>query len=92
VLPGDLEAVDQAGWLGGVLGRPTSSSRPRSTSSSGRSSGPTSSSSREAGSSAGRNQNVLVREIETLAPLARRLAEVEQLGDSLPPVHHFGHR
>jgi error-prone DNA polymerase len=40
----------------------------------------------------GRNQNVLVREIETLAPLARRLAEVDQLGDSLPPAHHFGHR
>ncbi|HET8652104.1 MAG TPA: error-prone DNA polymerase [Gaiellaceae bacterium] len=40
----------------------------------------------------GRNRNVLVREIETLAPLARRLAEVEQLGDSLPPAHHFGHR
>jgi error-prone DNA polymerase len=40
----------------------------------------------------GRNQNVLVREIETLAPLARRLADVEQLGDSLPPAHHFGHR
>ena len=40
----------------------------------------------------GRNQNVLVREIETLAPLARCLAEVEQLGDSLPPAHHFGHR
>jgi error-prone DNA polymerase len=40
----------------------------------------------------GRNQNVLVREIETLAPLARRLAEVEQLGNSLPPAHHFGHR
>jgi error-prone DNA polymerase len=40
----------------------------------------------------GRNQNVLVQEIETLAPLARRLAEVEQLGNSLPPAHHFGHR
>ncbi len=40
----------------------------------------------------GRNQNVLVSEIETLAPLARRLAEVEQLGGSLPPAHHFGHR
>jgi error-prone DNA polymerase len=40
----------------------------------------------------GRNQNVLVREIETLAPLARKLAEVDQLGDSLPPAHHFGHR
>ena len=40
----------------------------------------------------GRNRNVLVREIETLAPLARRLAGVDQLGDSLPPAHHFGHR
>ncbi|HEU6446180.1 MAG TPA: OB-fold nucleic acid binding domain-containing protein, partial [Gaiellaceae bacterium] len=40
----------------------------------------------------GRNQNVLVREIETLAPLARRLAGVDALGDSLPPAHHFGHR
>ncbi|MBA2359746.1 MAG: error-prone DNA polymerase [Actinobacteria bacterium] len=39
-----------------------------------------------------RNQNVLVGEIETLAPLARQLADVEQLGDSLPPAHHFGHR
>ena len=27
-----------------------------------------------------------------LAPLARSLAEVEQLGNSLPPAHHFGHR
>ena len=40
----------------------------------------------------GRNQNVLVREIETLAPLARRLADVDRLGGSLPPAHHFGHR
>jgi error-prone DNA polymerase len=40
----------------------------------------------------GRNQNVLVREIETLAPLARRLADVDRLGSSLPPAHHFGHR
>ncbi|HET9322553.1 MAG TPA: error-prone DNA polymerase [Gaiellaceae bacterium] len=40
----------------------------------------------------GRNQNVLVREIESLAPLARRLADVDQLGGSLPPAHHFGHR
>jgi error-prone DNA polymerase len=39
-----------------------------------------------------RNQNVLVREIETLAPLARRLADVDRLGGSLPPAHHFGHR
>ena len=34
----------------------------------------------------GRNQNVLVREIETLAPLARRLAEVDQLG-SITSAH-----
>ena len=40
----------------------------------------------------GRNRNVLVREIETLAPLARRLAGIDQLGNSLPPAHHFGHR
>jgi error-prone DNA polymerase len=40
----------------------------------------------------GRNQNVLVREVETLAPLARRLADIDQLGSSLPPAHHFGHR
>src|SRR5215210_4886132 len=40
----------------------------------------------------GRNQNILVGEIQTLAPLARRLADVEQLGSSLPPAHHFGHR
>jgi error-prone DNA polymerase len=41
---------------------------------------------------AGRNQNVVVRELESLAAIARRLADVEQLGDSLPPAHHFGHR
>ena len=39
-----------------------------------------------------RNQNVLVHELETLGPLARRVAEVPELGSSLPPAHHFGHR
>jgi error-prone DNA polymerase len=40
----------------------------------------------------GRNQNVLVRELETLGPLARQVADVPELGSSLPPAHHFGHR
>jgi error-prone DNA polymerase len=39
-----------------------------------------------------RNQNVLVRELETLGPLARQVAEVPELGSALPPAHHFGHR
>jgi error-prone DNA polymerase len=39
-----------------------------------------------------RNQNVLVQELETLGPLARRVAEVPELGSALPPAHHFGHR
>jgi error-prone DNA polymerase len=39
-----------------------------------------------------RNQNVLVRELETLGPLARKVAEVPELGSALPPAHHFGHR
>jgi error-prone DNA polymerase len=40
----------------------------------------------------GRNQNVLVRELETLGPLARKVADVPELATSLPPAHHFGHR
>jgi error-prone DNA polymerase len=40
----------------------------------------------------GRNQNVLVRELETLGPLARSVADVPELGSALPPAHHFGHR
>jgi error-prone DNA polymerase len=40
----------------------------------------------------GRNQNVLVRELETLGPLARKVADVPELASSLPPAHHFGHR
>jgi error-prone DNA polymerase len=39
-----------------------------------------------------RNQNVLVRELKTLGPLARRIAGVPELGSALPPAHHFGHR
>jgi error-prone DNA polymerase len=39
-----------------------------------------------------KNQNVLVRELETLGPLARKVADVPELGSSLPPAHHFGHR
>jgi error-prone DNA polymerase len=39
-----------------------------------------------------RNQNVLVRELETLGPLARTVADVPELGSALPPAHHFGHR
>ncbi len=40
----------------------------------------------------GRNRNVLVSEIETLAPLARRLAADADVGAALPDAHHFGHR
>jgi error-prone DNA polymerase len=39
-----------------------------------------------------RNQNVLVRELETLAPLARRIAGGMDVGQALPQAHHFGHR
>jgi error-prone DNA polymerase len=39
----------------------------------------------------GRNQNILVRELETLAPLARRVAG-DRVHASLPRAHHFGHR
>jgi error-prone DNA polymerase len=39
----------------------------------------------------GRNRNVLVRQIETLSPLARRLSGTDA-GAALPPAHHFGHR
>jgi error-prone DNA polymerase len=38
-----------------------------------------------------RNQNVLVRSLETLSPLARQVSQ-EQVGASLPGAHHFGHR
>ena len=39
-----------------------------------------------------RNQNVLVRELETLAPLARRISGAADLVSALPEAHHFGHR
>jgi error-prone DNA polymerase len=39
-----------------------------------------------------RNQNVLVRSLETLGPLARRISEESEVGASLPSAHHFGHR
>jgi error-prone DNA polymerase len=39
-----------------------------------------------------RNQNVLVRSLETLGPLAREVSRETELGTSLPTAHHFGHR
>jgi error-prone DNA polymerase len=39
-----------------------------------------------------RNRNVLVRELESLGPLARRCADEADVFGSLPPAHHFGHR
>src|SRR5207237_9576126 len=39
-----------------------------------------------------RNENVLVRELESLGSLARRVADEEDVHGSLPGAHHFGHR
>ncbi len=39
-----------------------------------------------------RNRNVVVEELATLAPLARRVAGDVDVGDALPDAHHFGHR
>ena len=39
-----------------------------------------------------RNVNVLVREVESLGPLARRCADDADVFGSLPAAHHFGHR
>jgi len=39
-----------------------------------------------------RNRNVLVRELETLGPLAREVAEQADVHGSLPSAHHFGQR
>src|SRR5438067_8884877 len=39
-----------------------------------------------------RNQNVLVRSLETLGPLARHVSQETEVGASLPGAHHFGHR
>jgi error-prone DNA polymerase len=39
-----------------------------------------------------RTRNVLVRELVSLAPLARRLTDEADVHASLPRAHHFGHR
>ena len=39
-----------------------------------------------------RNRNVVVEELVTLAPLARRVAGVTDVGAALPDAHHFGGR
>ena len=39
-----------------------------------------------------RNRNVLVSDLETLGPLARRIAEESDVRAALPRAHHFGHR
>jgi DNA polymerase III alpha subunit len=40
----------------------------------------------------GRNLNVLVRTLESLAPLAREVAGLAEIQAALPRAHHFGHR
>jgi error-prone DNA polymerase len=40
----------------------------------------------------GRNRNVVVRELVSLGPLARRCADAADVFGSLPAAHHFGHR
>jgi error-prone DNA polymerase len=40
----------------------------------------------------GENRNVLVRELATLGPLARRVSGEAEVGADLPGAHHFGHR
>jgi error-prone DNA polymerase len=40
----------------------------------------------------GRNQNVVVDRLESLAPLARRAAGIAEVNSALPRAHHFGHR
>jgi error-prone DNA polymerase len=39
-----------------------------------------------------RNQNVVVRSLESLAPVARSLSGASDLVSALPDAHHFGHR
>jgi error-prone DNA polymerase len=39
-----------------------------------------------------RNQNVLVRTLETLGPLAREVSQETEVSAGLPGAHHFGHR
>jgi error-prone DNA polymerase len=40
----------------------------------------------------GENRNVLVAELESLGPLARRVAENDGVWESLPRPHSFGRR
>jgi error-prone DNA polymerase len=40
----------------------------------------------------GRNENVLVDELESLGPLARSAANEAEVRAALPGAHHFGHR
>jgi len=40
----------------------------------------------------GRNENILVDELESLGPLARRAANDAEVRAALPSAHHFGHR
>jgi len=40
----------------------------------------------------GRNRNVVVRQLESLGPLAKRCADDADVFGSLPAAHHFGHR
>jgi error-prone DNA polymerase len=40
----------------------------------------------------GENRNVLVSELESLGPLARRAAESDAVWESLPRPHSFGRR
>jgi error-prone DNA polymerase len=40
----------------------------------------------------GRNRNVVVRDLQSLGPLARRCADDADVFGSLPAAHHFGHR
>jgi error-prone DNA polymerase len=39
-----------------------------------------------------RNRNVLVTSLESLSPLARRVAASDDVVAALPRAHHFGHR
>jgi len=39
-----------------------------------------------------RNRNIVVRELESLAPIARSVAGGADVHGSLPQAHHFGHR
>jgi error-prone DNA polymerase len=40
----------------------------------------------------GRNENLLVSELRSLGPLARRVADEPEVNAALPNAHHFGHR